>query len=345
MKKRMILFTCIFTMLASSLAVLAQDQVKQRENAETRARMATELRAKIHGQAERNMMVREDNTFTFIAAEGGFGGSVVKGAPYSAEAVSENIQVLQDGNRIARKNTSAIYRDSEGRTRHEQTLRTIGPYASAGDPPKTFMIFDPVASVHYSLDPDSKVARKMELPRFEKVGAGAGDTVVFTANASEERVRRVGPPPVVGVAGVPVDKQIALAHVEAQGGRVEVRSTIPDNVKKESLGKQVIEGVEAEGTRTTYTIPAGEIGNELPINIVTESWYSPELQVTVMRKHTDPRQGEMTYRLTNIRRTEPDRSLFEVPSDYTVKESMPSKVRLDLERELVREKMKKNNDQ
>jgi hypothetical protein len=345
MKKRMILFTCIFTMLASSFAVLAQDQVKQRENAETRARMATELRSKIHqGQAERNFMTRDD-TFTFIAAEGAFGSNVVKGAPYSAEAVSENIQVLQDGNRIVRKNTSAIYRDSEGRTRQEQTLRAIGPYASAGDPPKTFMIFDPVASVHYSLDPDSKVARKMELPHLERVAIGEGDTVVFAGSADAVKMRKPMPPPVVGVAGVPVDKQIAIARAEAQGGRIEVRATIPDNLKKESLGKQVIEGVEAEGTRTTYTIPAGEIGNEQPINIVTETWYSPELQVMVMRKHNDPRQGEMTYRLTNIRRAEPDRSLFEVPADYTVKEAMPSKMKMDLERELVREKMKKNNDQ
>jgi hypothetical protein len=92
------------------------------------------------------------------------------------------------------------------------------------------------------------------------------------------------------------------------------------NEVKEQLGKQTIEGVEAEGTRTTVTIPAGEIGNERPIEIVSERWYSPELQLVVMTRHSDPRFGETTYKLTNINRAEPAKSLFEVPSDYTVKE-------------------------
>jgi hypothetical protein len=78
--------------------------------------------------------------------------------------------------------------------------------------------------------------------------------------------------------------------------------------------------LQAEGTRITTTIPAGDIGNEQPIQIVDERWYSPELQVVVMTRHSDPRFGETTYRLTNIQRGEPSASLFQVPSDYTVKE-------------------------
>ena len=81
-----------------------------------------------------------------------------------------------------------------------------------------------------------------------------------------------------------------------------------------------IEGVQAEGLRVTTTIPAGDIGNEQPIQIVNERWYSPELQVVVMTRHSDPRFGETTYRLTNISRTEPAATLFQVPSDYTIKE-------------------------
>jgi hypothetical protein len=100
------------------------------------------------------------------------------------------------------------------------------------------------------------------------------------------------------------------------------------NAKKESLGKQTIEGVEAEGTRWTRTIPAHEIGNTLPIEIVNESWYSHELQVMVMTKHRDPRTGEVTWRLTNIRRSEPDRSLFQIPADYTVVDK-PTKIASD----------------
>ncbi len=92
------------------------------------------------------------------------------------------------------------------------------------------------------------------------------------------------------------------------------------NSRTESLGKQNIGGVEAEGTKTTVTIPAGEIGNERPIEIVSERWYSLELQAVVMTRHIDPRFGENSYRLANIDRTEPARSLFEVPAGYRIEE-------------------------
>ena len=89
----------------------------------------------------------------------------------------------------------------------------------------------------------------------------------------------------------------------------------------EKLPAQNIEGVMAEGTRTTRTIPAGAIGNEQPIVSVTEEWVSPELQVLVMTRTSDPRAGESTYRLLSITRGEPGRSWFEVPGDYAVRES------------------------
>ena len=91
--------------------------------------------------------------------------------------------------------------------------------------------------------------------------------------------------------------------------------------KTESLGRQTIEGVQAEGRRTTMTIPAGQAGNELPILIVTESWYSPDLQTTVLSKHNDPRNGETVTRLTNISRGESAHALFEAPADYKLTES------------------------
>ena len=94
----------------------------------------------------------------------------------------------------------------------------------------------------------------------------------------------------------------------------------PAGVKTESLGKQTFEGVEAEGTRTTFTIPAGQMGNDRAIDIVSERWYSPELDMMVYSKHSDPRMGEHTYRLTNISRAEPAHSLFELPADYTISE-------------------------
>ena len=101
--------------------------------------------------------------------------------------------------------------------------------------------------------------------------------------------------------------------------------------KTESLGKQIVEGIEAEGTRSTLTIAAGEIGNRLPIEITDERWYSAELQTMLMSKHHDPRSGDTSYRLTNINRSEPDRSLFEIPSDYytldLVKPAGPARIK------------------
>ena len=91
----------------------------------------------------------------------------------------------------------------------------------------------------------------------------------------------------------------------------------------ESLGKRVIEGIEAEGTRTTITLPAGQVGNEQPIQTVSESWFSPELQIVVMSKNSDPRMGETVYRLTGIGRAEQPRSLFEIPADYKIEEGGP----------------------
>ena len=87
----------------------------------------------------------------------------------------------------------------------------------------------------------------------------------------------------------------------------------------ETLAARTIEGVRAEGKRTTTTIPADAIGNDLPIVITSEEWTSPDLQLLVLTRHNDPRSGESTYRLVSIVRAEPDASLFQVPSDYTVK--------------------------
>jgi hypothetical protein len=87
----------------------------------------------------------------------------------------------------------------------------------------------------------------------------------------------------------------------------------------EDLGQQVIEGVTVKGTRTTTVIPAGAIGNEQPITVTSEEWFSPDLKVLVMTKHADPRSGETTYRLTTIARGEPIPSLFELPAGVTIK--------------------------
>jgi TonB family protein len=260
--------------------------------------------------------------FVFLATEMSFGGKVVKGAPYSAQAVTESTQTLSDGNRIVNKSTSAIYRDSEGRTRREQTLRAVGAFANGAEAPQIIFINDPVAGTSYTLDPRTHVARKMPPMNFRfqfKTPAPADEKGGAVIEA---------PPPDRVERGRTESARVEIERGEI--GRAEFGfKAAPDTpfiwgwrnevAKSESLGKQNVEGVEAEGTRSTVTIPAGEIGNERPIEIVNERWYSSELQTVVMTRHSDPRMGESSYRLTNIDRSEPAKSLFEVPADYTLK--------------------------
>lgn len=264
--------------------------------------------------------------FVFMATES-FSGKVVKGAPYSAESITESIQTLSDGNRIVHKMTSTVYRDSEGRTRREQTLKGLGVLGASEEPLQMIFINDPVAGVTYSLDSRTRTAHKSgsfnftfsgkpgahgaEGQRFEfKVTPGAG----AAAGGSLIMAPPIGSGPVAG-------GRVQLAEGGAATSAYVVRTRPgPDaNEVKQDLGKQFIEGIEAEGTRTTITIPAGEIGNERPLEIISERWYSPELQLVVMTRHSDPRSGETTYKLTNINRTEPAKTLFEVPTDYTIK--------------------------
>jgi hypothetical protein len=258
-------------------------------------------------------------TFNFVTSEMSFDRKVVKGAPYSAEAVTETVQTLADGNRIVRKSSAKIYRDTEGRTRRDQKLTAIGPFATNGDTPQMSSINDPVSGVSYTLDQRSHTARKLLLKRpgaapsghWETPAPGAVNVAPKVAGPMEQsRVVIVGDGPGMGA----MSSEMHVRHGGGPEGKEMPKPVV------ESLGKQTVEGVEAEGTRTTFTIPAGEIGNERPIQIVNERWYSPELQTVVMTRRTDPLAGETTYRLTNINRSEPDHSLFEVPADYKVKE-------------------------
>ena len=264
--------------------------------------------------------------FIFIASES-FGGKVVKGAPYSAESITESVQTLSDGNRIVNKMTSTVYRDSEGRTRREQTLKGLGVLGTSEEPLEMIFINDPVAGVTYALDSRTRTVHKSGSFNFTfkgKPGAAGAEGQKFEFKVAP------GSPPATGeslVMAVPLGGP-AVAGTRAlplpEGGGTSTyafRNKAGPNANevKEQLGKQFIEGVEAEGTRTTVTIPAGEIGNERPIEIVNERWYSPELQLVVMTRQSDPRSGETTYKLTNINRSEPAKSLFEVPSDYTIK--------------------------
>jgi hypothetical protein len=222
---------------------------------------------------------------------GEFGAGIlrtgVKNAPFSADVITESSHTLADGNRIRQSVNSKVYRDSEGRTRREQAVNLNGLAPNANLQQMVF-INDPVAGVSYSLNAKERTGVKSA-----RNGAGRGP-------GSRPRENSGGGPDARGM------------------GR---RGAAAQNLKTESLGRQTIEGVPAEGRRTTMTIPAGQAGNDLPIHIVVESWYSPDLKTTVLSKHSDPRNGETVTRLTNIGRGEPARTLFEAPADYKLSES------------------------
>src|SRR5216684_8313524 len=135
-------------------------------------------------------------TMDFIGAEMSFSDKPVKGAPYSAEGVTETTQSLADGNRITRKSTASLYRDSAGRTRREETISAVGPWAAGGDAPKMIFIQDPVAGAGYHLDPVVHVAHKMPMGKgaffFSQTGA-AGGAISSQKNVTIQQV--VAPPP------------------------------------------------------------------------------------------------------------------------------------------------------
>lgn len=283
---------------------------------------------------------------------------IIKGAPFSGEAVSESVQILADGNRIVRRSTSRMYRDSEGRFRREDMPKQIGIPGAVVEMPESILILDPVTGNKYVLNSKNKTVRqspfkhafdfnfdlkkkiefqmKMETKReemAEKQAERAAKRVereAIRAKRAEIGVERANTQ-IAGDRKAEIAKHAKIAKqtakvIKAESNKViaakkaELEKQVKRDAKTESLGVQNVEGVEAEGTRTTTTIPAGAIGNERAIDIVYEKWYSKDLQLIVSSKHTDPRFGEQTYRLTNIRRDDPQMSLFSPPADYTIVE-------------------------
>lgn len=220
-------------------------------------------------------------------------GKVVKGAPYTANAVTETTQTLGDGNRIVNKSTAFLARDSEGRTRREESFTKVGSLQANAS--KVVMINDPVAHLQYMYQPNGEA------------------TVISTDTKGDKLYFKTVGPEMKDKAGPPGGK--VFFHRTLGNAEITEDSGGSTNVKHESLGTQVMEGLTVEGTRDTKTIPAGAIGNEKPIVITSETWASPDLQTVVLSKRNDPRFGETVYQLTEVNRSEPDAGLFQVPGN------------------------------
>ena len=263
---------------------------------------------------------------------------VLKGQPYSADIENESVQTLADGNKIVHRTTGRVYRDVEGRVRREDD-QASGSVAVS--------ISDPVAGVSWSLHAATKTARETPSSYFRLAGAMAEvinfvRPVVVDPSAAAGGVGRSGGGgggiarggvARGGGAGRAVSGGGSAGAVSAAepagqivsrgggagggGGRGGARPAGQERVE-EALPNKSIENLLCTGVRRTTTIAKGAIGNEQPIKIVSEEWTSVDLQVLVLTELNDPRTGHSTYKLTNVRRADPDAMLFKVPSDYTI---------------------------
>jgi hypothetical protein len=243
-------------------------------------------------------------------------GEPVQGAPYSATIANESVQTLADGNRIVQSTTGTVARDSQGRTRHDATLPTIGNLTAA-DAPRLVFIQDPVAKISYTLNLTEKTAQKIPMPALSKDGPTEGGPGQVFMQAGT--IAATGP----GTAGATMTGGVIASATVPAGApppvmtvhRMQIQDD-PSHLTTEDLGTQSMESILVTGVRTTRTIPAGEMGNEKPIVIVTEVWTSPDLKTIISSKRSDPRMGDQTFRLTNLVRAEPDASLFSIPADF-----------------------------
>jgi len=94
----------------------------------------------------------------------------------------------------------------------------------------------------------------------------------------------------------------------------------------EDLGKQFIQGVETEGTHDRMTYNPGSFGNDRPVNVENEFWWSPALGLNLLSIKKDPRIGKQTFTVTSLTLGEPDPSLFALPAGFTVVDHRSSEV-------------------
>lgn len=245
----------------------------------------------------------DPQTLDMMKIEAAF-GPVVRGAPYSAEGVTTTTQTLADGTHIERTVRARFYRDSDGRTRREQTILGMGALGES----QAVSIVDPVSGVMYGLNPATREGRRSPIP-----------TQTIMTRRSE-----APPPPPPPPPGEFNTAATAPPPPPPPPGAVRARTVsagVPN--ASEPLGTKQIDGLAVVGTKRTEIIPAGRIGNDRPIEITDERWESPELKVLVLSRHHDPRTGDVEYRLTNVLRTEPPRDLFQPPADYAITDGPP----------------------
>ena len=283
---------------------MAAGQQDSGQQEKREAEMAVLLRPE--GEGGEGQEAQQKVMLELVAAD----AQMVKGKPYSADTSTETVQTLTDGNRIVHRTVSKFYRDSDGRTRREQTFGNVDPEHPSPHEVKVF-VDDPVAGTAFVLDPGSKSGDKLQRTRKfldERNGEDDGTRIMFKSLNDSEMGEQSEP-----------GRMMLKFKDEHSGNPNALAMIMPDekrDIVKEDLGTRTIEGVDCTGTRQTITIPAGAVGNEKPISIVTERWFAPAIDAVVESTTDDPRYGKTTYQLTNVQLNEPERSLFEPPANF-----------------------------
>lgn len=291
----------------------------------------------------------------FLGVSSPLGAQPAQGKPMAAQFVTEHHQSFTDGNQISRATHSAIYRDAQGRIRRESQLSVPG--LPAGVVASTFItIVDHHVGYGYVLDPQEMVAHRYELngpaPSYiARLSAQGSGTTLFSAQTVSQAASGSAPVPAPAASGEshwklhgfarrtrqsndPASAPGAMGSSDhANSGFLPEDSSIasaptmridqpflaaPNPVRTENLGEKMILGFLTTGTRVITTLPAGQIGNDRPIDIVSEQWFSPELELVMRSLHRDPWAGEFITTVTKISRGDQAAALFEVPESYKV---------------------------
>ena len=233
----------------------------------------------------------------------------VKNSPFSSDEVTQYDRALDNGGHIHRETRGKIFRDSQGRMRTESESPSSQPGAEKFE---HVTINDPVQQVIINLSPKLKTGTIFHFTQ------GVGPTAVGMGNLNGAPVNTA--PRSTTIEPKPASGAMTTSRMSGTLGT----SPSPVQSHTEALGSKYIEGVNATGTRTTRIIDAGSQGNDKPIVSVTETWFSPELKMTLLSETDDGQGGHGSMKLENITRTEPAAQLFQVPSDYTMKDTQPA---------------------
>lgn len=226
---------------------------------------------------------------------------VVKNAPFSADEVRLYDRGLDNAAHIHRETHGKIFRDSQGRLRTETEYPSTLPN---GERLMYITINDPVQHVLINLNPKTKTAMVFHLSA--PVAASVSPSSVGTSPS------------------MPVAQAGRKLTADGTNPPPAAIATKPVEAKTEALGTKYLEGLKVSGTRTARTLNTSAVRTDKPILMVTESWYSPELKMPVLTESDDGQLGHSISKMTNIVRTEPAARLFQVPPDYTVKDTTPA---------------------